>query len=376
MTRIAGFDNNLFLAKALKVTNEDRISGPFRIDGLATVNLEQAFFGAYSPYDRRFPYRPRLHFQGTISHVSDIEQLLPYGVDTIDFDHSMKPGIAGIYEFSDAQIAKMVLLGYFRKGFKVPDILTDDSVEMFFPLKLDAWFLNPQSDGEVPALFTEIINSHTMHLNQASCGYDFVEYMEQTPIVGEEYDQDLIRDYNQYETFSDLPEDVHGLEDAKEALKQVDTASPQARALRAYVEALTRKAQFEYPDMMEKAPGSKPDPRSKYDTFADSEMSGEQVMVEPQDIDTGFSPVHEAMNDIDRPANELFDPLAGEKVSEDSLRAREVINSRKRNAINRNKIRKTLRMAQLSEQADISKSLEDMLPKQHQGSKHLDGPEL
>ena len=187
----------------------------------ASVHVSKAYLIHHGP-DRN--YRPALKLVGELRALSPSDETLPYGIETVTFPPGTGQRVEGVYEFDDSQLIELVTKGYFHDSFTVPSIMQDNDYEL--PLKADFIVLPPQSQQDVPVVFTELHGPCALQLDEERSEYRFSEFFE--PVLIAQPDGSLVpphqaqsgpvyRDGELDDVLADMRldevEQVHNLED-------------------------------------------------------------------------------------------------------------------------------------------------------------------
>lgn len=167
------------------------------------VISSEVFLAFRDSWDKKYPNRPYLHIVGK---CNSIKGALPYNISKISFGENNGIDVDFIYEFTDAEIAKMASKGLFRKEFKCPGIFFNNDFEL--PVKCEFMIIKPQDENDLPIVFAQIMNPHCIEISAKTSGYTLGDYFE--PCVPETDFEDA---------FNGEPVDEHTVE----VETQVDT---------------------------------------------------------------------------------------------------------------------------------------------------------
>lgn len=166
------------------------------------IYASSVFLGANSWYDKENPGRP---YMCIIGECRSIKGRLPYEVTELTFEEGKGIDVDIYYEFSDDELANMVKKGLFKPGFKCPEEMYSNVLEM--PITCNFTVVAPQTDTNVPILFADIANKQHIVTNSKDCGYTFGDYFKEA--VAPQAEDDFI-DFTDVEVEHDLlaqPED-------------------------------------------------------------------------------------------------------------------------------------------------------------------------
>ena len=166
------------------------------------IYASSVFLGANSWYDKENPGRP---YMCIIGECRSIKGRLPYEVTELTFEEGKGIDVDIYYEFSDDELANMVKKGLFKPGFKCPEEMYSNVLEM--PITCNFTVVAPQTDANVPILFADIADKQHIVTNSKDCGYTFGDYFKEA--VAPEAEDDFI-DFTDVEVEHDLlaqPED-------------------------------------------------------------------------------------------------------------------------------------------------------------------------
>lgn len=166
------------------------------------IYASSVFLGANSWYDKENPGRP---YMCIIGECRSIKGRLPYEVTELTFEEGKGIDVDIYYEFSDDELANMVKKGLFKPGFKCPEEMYSNVLEM--PITCNFTVVAPQTDANVPILFADIADKQHIVTNSKDCGYTFGDYFKEA--VAPQAEDDFI-DFTDVEVEHDLlaqPED-------------------------------------------------------------------------------------------------------------------------------------------------------------------------
>ena len=171
------------------------------------IHASNVFLGANSWQDKENPGRPYMHIMG---ECRGLKGMMPYGVTELTFEEGKGIPVDIFYEFTDDELSSMVKKGLFKPGFKCPEEMYTNVLEM--PLICNFTAVAPQEGANVPILFADIANKQYIVTNSEDCGYTFGDYFKEA-VVPEVEDEFL--DFADVEIEDDLleqPEDDKGEE--------------------------------------------------------------------------------------------------------------------------------------------------------------------
>ena len=138
------------------------------------IHVSKAYLSANSWYDRKNPGRPYMHIVG---ECRSIRGKMPYGVTKLTFKEGGGIPVDIFYEFSDDEISGMVKKGLYRPGFKCPEEIRTNVLDM--PITCNFIVVAPQKGSNVPILFADIADKHNIVTNSDDCGYVFGDYFKE-----------------------------------------------------------------------------------------------------------------------------------------------------------------------------------------------------
>lgn len=124
-------------------------------------------------HSEQLNFRPYLHLQGQIQEFApDVE--LPFGVTKLPFRQGTGPQLDAFYEFTDAQLADLVVKGYFTEDFAVPEQM--EQIVWDLPAKADYLMVFPEYADQSPIVFVGVHDQNDLTLTEASSDYDLHTY--------------------------------------------------------------------------------------------------------------------------------------------------------------------------------------------------------
>lgn len=160
------------------------------------IYASNVFLGANSWQDKENPGRPYMHIMGECRAIKGI---MPYGVTELTFEEGKGIPVDIFYEFTDDELSSMVKKGLFKPGFKCPEEMYTNVLEM--PLACNFTAVAPQAGSDVPILFADIANKQYIVTNSGDCGYTFGDYFKEAVVP--EIEDEFI-DFSDVEVEDDL----------------------------------------------------------------------------------------------------------------------------------------------------------------------------
>lgn len=142
------------------------------VEGEGVVNFDEVHM-MHMGSERNF--RPYMQMIGTVKSFKPQSEKLPYGIDSIDFGRNA-PEIMYQYMFTDEELKQLIDLGYYNKGFRVPDIFTTESFEL--PIKFGLTVVAPEDKAKpvdatnIPLVVASIGDVYALDINGATSGYE------------------------------------------------------------------------------------------------------------------------------------------------------------------------------------------------------------
>lgn len=128
--------------------------------------------------------RPYLEISGSLQ-ASQPEVDLPFGVKEVMFSQSPSIYMGYRYDFTDAQLAELVLRGMFTKDFQVPREMM--GIDWELPGHSDFLIVSPIDFNDPPIVLATVRDQDEHAIDWDSSGYDLVEYFPElltTPHFG------------------------------------------------------------------------------------------------------------------------------------------------------------------------------------------------
>lgn len=169
---------------AIREMPDDSHSNAKGVHCEGNIYASNVFLGANGWQDKENPGRPYMHIMG---ECREIKGVMPYGVTELTFEEGKGIPVDIFYEFSDDELSDMVKKGLFKPGFKCPEEMYTNVLEM--PLTCNFTAVAPQPGSDVPILFADIANKQYIVTNSDDCGYTFGDYFKEavTPEVEDEF---------------------------------------------------------------------------------------------------------------------------------------------------------------------------------------------
>lgn len=268
----------------------------------ASIYPSQVFLAFRNGFDRDNPHRPYMHIVGECRSLRKSDDTPFYGdVDELSFGEDKGIPVDIFYDFTDAELAHMVGLGMYRRGFECPGIIRESELEM--PVYCEIRAVEPQAEDDVPVLFANIEDRHTIEVNAENCGYTFGDYFEQAQAPDDDFN-DAFDDFGDYDELAreDLfGDDEHHREDETEQ-KHTRELTPQELAMEQHYENIRERVEDKH---------LRPVPHK--------ELKPREHQVEAQKADDAFE-AHEVAKDVlgDTPSfDERMDSVDAQKPSYD-----------------------------------------------------------
>ena len=211
----------------------------------ADIYPSQVFLEFRTGFDRENPHRPYMHIMGECRGIRKADGTPLYGdVTELSFEENAGIGVDVFYEFSDDELAGMVKKGMFRRGFECPDIIRESELEI--PVYCELRVVEPQFEGDVPILFANIEDRHTISIDEQSSGYTFGDYFEE-PRPSEDVFSDDFGIYGEYGDFED--EDMFGEDAPQTDLQEEQEAvelSPMEREVEEHYQNVRQRVMDEH----------------------------------------------------------------------------------------------------------------------------------
>lgn len=208
------------------------VSNQVRVEAEADFYLSQAEILFHSPYDREKPFRPYLHMQGKTDLVAGD---FPYGIKNLTLETSKARTLDFYYEFSDQELADLVLKGLYRPGFVPPEALYTHVLEL--PVTAEVLFI--EAEGELPLAFVDILNPRNLEINESLSGYKLGDYFEAVELPDEKVYEALQFGELEDELFEDSQEAEGPVYD-QDLDQEAQVSDPAVEAL--YSQVQTRMA--------------------------------------------------------------------------------------------------------------------------------------
>lgn len=209
----------------------------------ASIYPSQVFLAFRNGFDRDNPHRPYMHIVGECRGLRKSDNAPFYGdVDELSFDEDKGIPVDIFYEFTDAELSRMVGLGMYRRGFECPSIIRESELEM--PVYCEIRVVEPQSEDDVPVLFANIEDRHTIETSEAECGYTFGDYFEQAQAHEDEFEDtfDEFGDYDELAHEDLFGDDEHRFEDEAEQ-EHAPELTPQELAVEQHYENIRERVE-------------------------------------------------------------------------------------------------------------------------------------
>lgn len=169
---------------AIREMSDDSHSSMEGVPCEGNIHVSNVFLGANSWLDKKNPGRPYMHIMG---ECREIKGMMPYGVTELTFEEGKGISVDIFYEFTDDELSDMVKKGLFKPGFKCPEEMYTNVLEM--PITCNFTAVAPQPGSDVPILFADVANKQYIVTNSEDCGYTFGDYFKEAvaPKVEDEF---------------------------------------------------------------------------------------------------------------------------------------------------------------------------------------------
>lgn len=171
----------------------------------AGVYPSDVFLEFRNGFDHDSPHRPYMHIAGEARSVRKSDGTPFYGdINEVTFNEGEGIPVDIFYDFTDDELSRMVGLGLYRRGFDCPSVIRDSELDM--PVYCEVRVVTPQAEGDVPVLFCDIEDRHTIECDEQTCGYTFGDYFEKVVTPEDEFGS-AFDDYADYDV---VDEDMFG----------------------------------------------------------------------------------------------------------------------------------------------------------------------
>lgn len=124
----------------------------FRQDCIARIQMTNAFLKYHPDTDPEYARRPYLRLYGECFGVAAAteDHLFPHDRAFIDLDDDDRIPVSMTYEFTDEQIADLVLKGLFHTGFQCPDAIknAENEFNIAFPAEITTFFPGKEAEAQ------------------------------------------------------------------------------------------------------------------------------------------------------------------------------------------------------------------------------------
>lgn len=243
--RIPGKTMNDHLADVARQFPEGSFTDMQDVECNADIYPSQVFLEFRTGFDRENPHRPYMHIMGECRGIRKADGTPLYGdVTELSFEENAGIEVDVFYEFSDDELADMVKKGMYRRGFECPGIIRESELEI--PVYCELRVVEPQFEGDVPILFANIEDRHTISIDEQSSGYTFGDYFEE-PRPSEDVFSDDFGIYGEYGDFED--EDMFGEDAPQTDLQEEQEAvelSPMEREVEEHYQNVRQRVMDEH----------------------------------------------------------------------------------------------------------------------------------
>lgn len=259
--RIPGKTMDDHLADVARQFPEGSFTDMQDVECNADIYPSQAFLEFRTGFDRENPHRPYMHIMGECRGIRKADGTPLYGdVTELSFEENAGIEVDVFYEFSDDELADMVKKGMYRRGFECPGIIRESELEI--PVYCELRVVEPQFEGDVPILFANIEDRHTISIDEQSSGYTFGDYFEE-PRPNEDVFSDDFGIYGEYGDFED--EDMFGEDAPQTDLQEEQEAvelSPMAREVEEHYQNVRQRVMDEHVAPKEPVPHKELKPKT------------------------------------------------------------------------------------------------------------------
>lgn len=243
--RIPGKTMNDHLADVARQFPEGSFTDMQDVECNADIYPSQVFLEFRTGFDRENPHRPYMHIMGECRGIRKADGMPLYGdVTELSFEENAGIEVDVFYEFSDDELADMVKKGMYHRGFECPNIIRESELEI--PVYCELRVVEPQFEGDVPILFANIEDRHTISIDEQSSGYTFGDYFEE-PRPSEDVFSDDFGIYGEYGDFED--EDMFGEDAPQTDLQEEQEAvelSPMEREVEEHYQNVRQRVMDEH----------------------------------------------------------------------------------------------------------------------------------
>lgn len=243
--RIPGKTMDDHLADVARQFPEGSFTDMQDVECNADIYPSQVFLEFRTGFDRENPHRPYMHIMGECRGIRKADGTPLYGdVTELSFEENAGIEVDVFYEFSDDELADMVKKGMYHRGFECPDIIRESELEI--PVYCELRVVEPQFEGDVPILFANIEDRHTISIDEQSSGYTFGDYFEE-PRPSEDVFSDDFGIYGEYGDFED--EDMFGEDAPQTDLQEEQEAvelSPMEREVEEHYQNVRQRVMDEH----------------------------------------------------------------------------------------------------------------------------------
>lgn len=169
--------SDIWAHRVLREQGVDSIEVPRR-DAEISVMVESIELAHHGPETN---YRPYLSLVGEVRAVAPVEPF-PESVGSVTFPAGSGERVYAFYEFNDKQLVALAGKGYFTEAFVVPEAIT--GIEWQLPAQVEALVLPAVAEDpeSVPVVFVKVHDLGDLRIDEASSGYDLIEYFENTGV--------------------------------------------------------------------------------------------------------------------------------------------------------------------------------------------------
>lgn len=243
--RIPGKTMDDHLADVARQFPEGSFTDMQDVECNADIYPSQVFLEFRTGFDRENPHRPYMHIMGECRGIRKADGTPLYGdVTELSFEENAGIEVDVFYEFSDDELADMVKKGMYHRGFECPGIIRESELEI--PVYCELRVVEPQFEGDVPILFANIEDRHTISIDEQSSGYTFGDYFEE-PRPSEDVFSDDFGIYGEYGDFED--EDMFGEDAPQTDLQEEQEAvelSPMEREVEEHYQNVRQRVMDEH----------------------------------------------------------------------------------------------------------------------------------
>lgn len=156
--------------------DKDKVDQVNDVPMLGDISVDGVSLDWRSPYDKKHPYQPYLHFTG---YLTNIRGALPYGISNLQYEEKDAPRADMFYEFTNQQLQQLVAQGLFTKGFGPEETILNGQTLSDIPIKCKFRILKPDKSKGInyPIVFGDAENLRLIRMTKHNSGYDMTKYL-------------------------------------------------------------------------------------------------------------------------------------------------------------------------------------------------------